>query len=976
MLTGYWWLIEETELRCRSLKLLQTTWDLQARPRHYVLVDVLVDAQPLWKDVCDVDATARAIKAWRGLIAAYANEITIPVGESTARQVATEDNIADAIFHVAVTIDQFLTTGEMAAGRAEFAMRLLLLIRDYIRPLPPNGGPQLLEDFRELSEAFQTSAENMNLLQAESAAEVGAKLLLEVNDSSLQKAIAHLTEAVDSLPDGHPARIRATANLATAISRLRIGDQSDTWDVALRLVTSACGAADKNSDPSLWATAHSNRALVLLERPGGSTSDDFEEAIRSVNEALSVRSPGNNKVDWSYTQLHLGLLHHRRGNSTDRAAAERCYRAALGEISPSDDRPLWIVLQTNLGNLLLKSPIDIQGAMDAAKSALKEVDQVADPIAAGRIYWLLARIDEMTSGKFSAYSLLKRSNALKLIRPEIAPDDYCEIAGELADAYCQLGEWHAAADIYDSMLTAFEISYDSQLSRDGRRRVLGGSRIARWASYVFAKVGMPDRAVEVIERGRARELGLAARREITDLTRLSEIYPILASEYTAALSSYRSALNNANQISGRSIDPRELLEAERSVRKAVSEIRQVSGFEAFLRPMTAEEISTATGGIPVCYLINAPWGGYALTVDIDHAGNTRVRSSEISEISSMRILAITIIDMETGEPGLLAAQKSSDKSLLPAAIQRLSRLQPLIEPVRKTLVESPERRVIVVPTGILGMIPLHAIPVGGGKMLDDLGEVYLAPSAAVYSACRARASKLIPTQLVALADTDPRRPLPGSRKEISAIRRIFAVSGIPSIAEVGSKPDLAWLSEYSRRASHLHFACHGEADLSDPIGGCLQLGEGDLLTMEELADGSLENCRIVVASACKSGHYAAGEAPEEFLGLPAGFLQAGAACAVATLWPISDHATAALMTRFYELLDVRQGTMGRDPVWALREARRWLRNITITDLEGLVRRNIDLDLKAILSATREEAESILGHWRTPKYWAAFVAYGC
>jgi len=391
--------------------------------------------------------------------------------------------------------------------------------------------------------------------------------------------------------------------------------------------------------------------------------------------------------------------------------------------------------------------------------------------------------------------------------------------------------------------------------------------------------------------------------------------------------------------------------------------------------MTVDEIAAATGGVPICYLINAPWGGYVFTVDLDHAGKTRVHSTEVSSISSMTILETTLIDMETKSPGLLLAQKSSDKSLLPAALQRLSRLQPLIDPVRNSLLESPNSRVVVVPTGELGLIPLHAIPVGGDRILDDLGEVYLTPSAAVYGACRARAQKLVPTHLVALADTDPERPLPGSRIEISVISQIFANSGSRFVTAAGSEPDLSWLNRYSRSASHLHFACHGEADLSDPLGGCLQLGNGDSLTLNGLADGSLENCRLVVASACKSGHYSPGEAPEEFLGLPAGFLQAGAACAVATLWPISDHATAALMTRFYELLEVGQGVKERDPVWALREARRWFRNITIAELEAISKRNLNLNLDPILSASREEAGNILKLWRTPKYWAAFVAYG-
>ncbi|MEK8174447.1 CHAT domain-containing protein [Streptomyces sp. M19] len=54
--------------------------------------------------------------------------------------------------------------------------------------------------------------------------------------------------------------------------------------------------------------------------------------------------------------------------------------------------------------------------------------------------------------------------------------------------------------------------------------------------------------------------------------------------------------------------------------------------------------------------------------------------------------------------------------------------------------------------------------------------------------------------------------------------------------------------------------------------------------------------------ACQSGRYEIIEAPDEFTGLPGGFLQAGAACAITSLWQVNDLATALLMTRLYELL--------------------------------------------------------------------------
>jgi CHAT domain-containing protein len=54
---------------------------------------------------------------------------------------------------------------------------------------------------------------------------------------------------------------------------------------------------------------------------------------------------------------------------------------------------------------------------------------------------------------------------------------------------------------------------------------------------------------------------------------------------------------------------------------------------------------------------------------------------------------------------------------------------------------------------------------------------------------------------------------------------------------------------------------------------------------------------------------------------------------VSTLWSISDRATALLMSRFYELL-IEQPK--ERPAVALREAQRWLRELTNNEAESYI----------------------------------------
>src|SRR5207249_4774075 len=80
---------------------------------------------------------------------------------------------------------------------------------------------------------------------------------------------------------------------------------------------------------------------------------------------------------------------------------------------------------------------------------------------------------------------------------------------------------------------------------------------------------------------------------------------------------------------------------------------------------------------------------------------------------------------------------------------------------------------------------------------------------------------------------------------------------------------------------------------------------------------------LVVLSACQtavqSGLRGALPAGEEFVGLVAALLEAGAASVVATLWSVADESTAALMESFY------QAVAKRGRAQALREAQLELR---------------------------------------------------
>ena len=180
-------------------------------------------------------------------------------------------------------------------------------------------------------------------------------------------------------------------------------------------------------------------------------------------------------------------------------------------------------------------------------------------------------------------------------------------------------------------------------------------------------------------------------------------------------------------------------------------------------------------------------------------------------------------------------------------------------------------------------------------------------------------------------------------------------------------------------ATHLHLACHAAFDLDEPLDSALYLSGGDRLTLRDLLDGTvdLSGQWIAVLSACQTGITEFNRVPDEVVGLPAGFLQAGVPGVVATLWPVNDLSTAVLVAEFYRSLLGEQ----HDPAAAIDSARRFLRDATARELadwfESRYADSGGTDLPAYEAAADLRAHPDLADrpYADPLYWAGFVYSG-
>jgi len=133
----------------------------------------------------------------------------------------------------------------------------------------------------------------------------------------------------------------------------------------------------------------------------------------------------------------------------------------------------------------------------------------------------------------------------------------------------------------------------------------------------------------------------------------------------------------------------------------------------------------------------------------------------------------------------------------------------------------------------------------------------------------------------------------------------------------------------------------------------------------------------VVLSACETGVTAVTEAAEEYVGLPAGFLIAGAPAVVASLWPVNDASTGLLMERFYE----NHLERGMEVAEALCEAQRWLRTLPLEEAlaryEPYLRRGQErMSIAAAVARYKELVTRSKPYpFAEPYFWAPFVAVG-
>jgi CHAT domain-containing protein len=214
----------------------------------------------------------------------------------------------------------------------------------------------------------------------------------------------------------------------------------------------------------------------------------------------------------------------------------------------------------------------------------------------------------------------------------------------------------------------------------------------------------------------------------------------------------------------------------------------------------------------------------------------------------------------------------------------LGPIEPSLNDGRTTLLWCP-------PAGPLSTIPLAALRLGGRWIAERWQTVHLPMTALIATAsARQRTSPLV-------ALGNPEENLSAAALEVSDIQAIY-----PGDVAVGAKATPEFLRAHALSGGIAHLACHGLFERDLPGLSKLLLapvdeeGRGLVFASDIAAFGF--DLSLVVLSACQSA-LVGGSGAEEIGGFGLAFLLHGAESVVAGLWDVSDHATRALMARFY-----------------------------------------------------------------------------
>ena len=767
--------------------------------------------------------------------------------------------------------------------------------------------------------------------------------------------------------DNWAATQQARANALESLFELTgdravLEDSLTAYDAALEIHT-------RKSHPDNWALAQQNRGNALRSL-GELTGDPsiIEQAIAAFDGALEIRTRAANATAWAGTQQNradaLSRLGEFHRSPPTLLLAVGGYDAALEIIHRETGPANWARIRQNKAIALVRigdlrrDPISVRQAVEEYEAAL-----TVRTLEAGPMDWAITRRNLAVAlytlgGLIGDQALLREALAifedvLKIVSQEGSGAQWAGVQSSRADTLRLLGDLADDAAITDEAIDIYRQALGA-MSMEGAP----DSYMATCASLVrplFAR-GEYDEIRVLLDE--ALSAGFKHLLKLTD--RVARERAIQQAAWLAELRAWI-----AIAIDTDAAEAVLWLERGRAQLLAIALGAAPDGASATNLAARPELLGAIPEGGAAILPIITPSGARVAVIP---AGRDTVNVEDFLELPNLT--RTTLEDWFYGSEGGAAAgylasyhaakgrgegttgDRQGDRSDSFGSILRSTLEQvwyALLGPVDARLQElglAAQAPVVIVPPGLLSLLPLWAAApdlqqASNAEPFGSRWALSLSPSLAVLAVAQCRGAAWLaqgaPVSALAVLDptSDGQTDLPGAALEGRIVA--LAVGRDRLLMLGGAKATAGAVRSGLAGRTHLHFSTHGFYAPSVPSLSAILLAGADRLTLGELQKlDAIDHLRLVVLSACDTGlpGLQRGRA-DEFIGLPAGFIQAGAAAVIASHWPVRDDATFFLMWKFYQAYLDGEGRVARNPAEALRRASLWLRSVTHGDLEAL-----------------------------------------
>lgn len=694
---------------------------------------------------------------------------------------------------------------------------------------------------------------------------------------ALAEAITTLGVAADNAPEDHPVQLSVQTNLGAAFGVLYRHTQS--IDALARSVTAFQRVVDRMPDD------HVKRGLYL----GNLGTARFEK-------------------------------YQVTGEREDREAAIDIMSKAVRHAGP---RELPHVL-SNLARMLMDQYCETGSISDldlAASSAERAVTLLPDDhptrgialAQLGRAHLARHRHDEDPSELDRALDLLREVAAMPTASVEVR----IQAARLCGDEALAAERPHAALAAFTTAVEQLPLLSGRALRQSDQELQLARlSGVACDAAACAIAAGCPDRAVELLEAGRAilHARVLEGRSDLRDLharaPELARRFAELREELALGDSLVSAPLDGVSREATDQLDRRH--ELAREWADLVATIRTEHGGVGLFRQPQIDELLPAAVDGPVVIVNISRYRCDVLVLTKDG-----VQPVHLPELAFVRLVERAVEFMRalnTACGATTAAEREAAEQTIEATIGWLRRT--ITQPVMDVL-DTPVPRLWWSPTSALSFLPLHA------AMVDDTVCSYTPTVGALLRARgRSRPEPPGPGLIVALPHTPGHARLPGVTRECDLLTELFPET------VVLRGPDAIRADVLRELPAHgwVHLACHGSNDIDRPSRSNVRLWDGPL-SVRDLFGLDTERGSLAFLTACETAQGGTLLA-DEALHIGGAFHLAGYVHVVATLWSVHDATSAELTEAFYRGLSgpAKTGPEPASSAAALHTAVRTLRD--------------------------------------------------